>query len=61
MINFIVETNEDIIRALHPFLKKELLSLDKLEEAIEEIKNLNSGSINMCLTSYFIIDEYSFL
>lgn len=61
MANFIVKTNESILKSLHPLLKKELLTLNKLDEAIEEIKSLNSGVDKMSLTSYCVIDEYSFL
>ena len=59
--SFRAATNEDILKSLHPILKKELISLNKLDQAINEIKKLSADPSKMNLNSFVIIDEFSFL
>ena len=59
--SFNAATNEDILKSFHPILKKELISLNKLDEAINEIKKLSADPSKMNLNLFVIIDEYSFL
>lgn len=61
MENLMLKTSEDVLRSLHPILKKELSSLNKLDEAINEIIHLNNDRLKWCKNFYFVIDEYSFL
>jgi len=61
MTNYILKTNEDVLGALHPILKKDLEELNKLDEVVEEIKNLNNSTLKISPTAYYVVDEYSFL
>jgi|GEM_PF-6363638 len=61
MENFKLKTKDEVLKALHPTLKKDLISLNKLDEVVEEIKTLNIDSIENSWSSYCIVDEYSFL